>query len=166
MNDLSDYMESLRRLRDLPNLRVICPGHGPLIDDPLPYIDGYISHREQREREIVEQLASGEALTSWQLMERLYKDVEPAPATRWPTATCRATSRSWRRTAALTVHAGKPRQRSESELAQAAAEEAQRAARSCARRTTTASRRAAAPSSCRRTRRPRSGWKPPRYELS
>jgi glyoxylase-like metal-dependent hydrolase (beta-lactamase superfamily II) len=125
VNDLSDYLQSLRRLRDLPNLRVICPGHGPLIDEPVAYIDGYISHREQREREIVEQLASGEALTSWQLMERLYKDIDPR-LRRMADRNVQSHLVKLEKDGRLTVHAGKARQRSESEQAQAVTEEAQR----------------------------------------
>jgi ribonuclease/clavin/mitogillin len=37
--DLSDYLASLERLRHLPNLRLICPGHGPVIDSPAAWID-------------------------------------------------------------------------------------------------------------------------------
>jgi glyoxylase-like metal-dependent hydrolase (beta-lactamase superfamily II) len=125
VNDLADYLHSLRRLRDLPNLRVICPGHGPLIDNPVAYIDGYIAHREQREREILAQLSSGEALTSWQLMERLYTDVDPR-LRRMADRNVQSHLVKLQKDGRLTVHAGKPRRRSESELAQASADEATR----------------------------------------
>jgi hypothetical protein len=69
-------MASLQRLRGLPNLKLICPGHGPVIEDPAATIDDYIKHRNARERQIVAALASGETLTSWQIMERLYTDID------------------------------------------------------------------------------------------
>jgi len=33
VGDIGSYRASLRRLLDLPNLKVICPGHGPLVED-------------------------------------------------------------------------------------------------------------------------------------
>lgn len=77
VQDLAAYMESLSRLRNLPNLRVLCPGHGALIHDPFATLDGYIAHRQERERQIIEALSQEEALSSWQIMERLYPDVNP-----------------------------------------------------------------------------------------
>lgn len=76
VNDLASYMQSLARLRDLPNLKVICPGHGPLIHEPAKVLDEYIAHRNQREAQIVAVLSEGDAVTSWQIMERLYPDID------------------------------------------------------------------------------------------
>src|SRR5581483_11905680 len=59
--DLGDYLASLQRLRALPNLRLICPGHGPVIDNPVAWIDEYVSHRMQREQQVVQALGDGEA---------------------------------------------------------------------------------------------------------
>src|SRR5689334_3529266 len=42
VHDLADYMASLQRLRDLPNLKLVCPGHGPVIENPAQTIDDYI----------------------------------------------------------------------------------------------------------------------------
>lgn len=74
--DLGAYMETLRRLLALPNLRVICPGHGPLVHDPRERIQQYIEHREMRERQILEVLAAGGEYTSWDIMLRLYQDID------------------------------------------------------------------------------------------
>ena len=125
VNDLSDYLASLRRLRDLPNLRVICPGHGPLIEDPAGWIDTYISHREEREAQIVAQLARGEALTSWQLMERIYTDVDPR-LRRMADRNVQSHLAKLEKDGRLTTHAGKPRERSHDELTKEAAEHADR----------------------------------------
>jgi glyoxylase-like metal-dependent hydrolase (beta-lactamase superfamily II) len=76
VHDLADYMASLQRLRDLPNLKVICPGHGLLIENPAATIDDYIKHRNAREAQIVGVLGTGETLTSWQIMERIYTDID------------------------------------------------------------------------------------------
>ena len=74
VHDLFDYMATLRFLEDLPNLQVICPGHGPLIHNPRERIREYIAHRENRERQIVDVLAQGEAKTSWDIMLAVYGD--------------------------------------------------------------------------------------------
>jgi glyoxylase-like metal-dependent hydrolase (beta-lactamase superfamily II) len=55
---LSAYLDSLRRLRDLP-LEVLCPGHGPYVWDPAAKLDEYIAHRLARERALVEALDAG-----------------------------------------------------------------------------------------------------------
>jgi len=55
---LSDYLDSLRRLRALP-LEVLCPGHGPYVWDPDAKLDEYVAHRLERERRLVEALEAG-----------------------------------------------------------------------------------------------------------
>ena len=76
ITDLAAYMQTLARLKALPNLKVICPGHGPLIYDPYEIIDDYIRRREVREQEIVDMLAEGPELTSWTMVEKLYAAVD------------------------------------------------------------------------------------------
>jgi glyoxylase-like metal-dependent hydrolase (beta-lactamase superfamily II) len=127
VNDLSDYLHSLRRLRALPNLRVICPGHGPLIDDPAAWIDEYIAHREQRESQILAELVKGGALTSWQLMERLYTDVDPR-LRRLADRNVQSHLTKLEKEGRLQKYAGKPRRRSDNELAKEAAEHTTREA--------------------------------------
>jgi glyoxylase-like metal-dependent hydrolase (beta-lactamase superfamily II) len=55
---LSGYLDSLRRLRELP-LEVLCPGHGPYVWDPAAKLDEYLEHRLERERRLLEALAAG-----------------------------------------------------------------------------------------------------------
>ena len=55
---LSEYLDSLRRLRALP-LDVLCPGHGPYVWDPAAKLDEYVAHRLDRERRLVEALDAG-----------------------------------------------------------------------------------------------------------
>lgn len=56
---LSAYMESLRRVQAEP-VELICPGHGPWIEDPAAKLSEYIEHREMRERRLVAALERGE----------------------------------------------------------------------------------------------------------
>lgn len=76
VHDLFDYMASLRFLQELPNVTVICPGHGPLIHSPRERIQEYIDHRENRERQILAALADGEAHTSWEIMLSIYPEID------------------------------------------------------------------------------------------
>jgi glyoxylase-like metal-dependent hydrolase (beta-lactamase superfamily II) len=56
---LTAYMESLRRLQAEP-IELICPGHGPWIEDPAAKLAEYVEHREMRERRLVAALERGE----------------------------------------------------------------------------------------------------------
>ncbi|MCC7363324.1 MAG: MBL fold metallo-hydrolase [Dehalococcoidia bacterium] len=77
VGDLGAYRATLKRLLELPNLKVICPGHGPLVHDPRERLQGYIAHRDMRERQILEVLRADGALTSWEIMLRLYPELNP-----------------------------------------------------------------------------------------
>jgi glyoxylase-like metal-dependent hydrolase (beta-lactamase superfamily II) len=55
---LAGYLAGLARLRDL-DLALICPGHGPLVEDPAAKLDEYVEHRLARERALLDALAAG-----------------------------------------------------------------------------------------------------------
>ena len=46
---LGGYLDGLRRLRAL-GLARLCPGHGPVVEDPAAKLDEYVAHRLERER--------------------------------------------------------------------------------------------------------------------
>jgi glyoxylase-like metal-dependent hydrolase (beta-lactamase superfamily II) len=50
--DMATYLASLEKLKKV-RLRTIAPGHGHLIDDPKAKIDEYLTHRRDRERQIM-----------------------------------------------------------------------------------------------------------------
>ena len=56
--DLADYLDGLRRLREL-DLAVLCPGHGDPIWDVRAKLDEYLEHRLDRERRLVAALEQG-----------------------------------------------------------------------------------------------------------
>jgi glyoxylase-like metal-dependent hydrolase (beta-lactamase superfamily II) len=56
---LSAYMDSLRRMQAEP-IELICPGHGPWIEDPAAKLAEYVEHREMRERRLLDALERGE----------------------------------------------------------------------------------------------------------
>jgi endoribonuclease LACTB2 len=76
VHDLGDYRRSLRRLLDLPNLKVICPGHGALVHDPRERLQQYVNHRDMRERQIIAAMKEGGPLSSWEIMLRLYPEID------------------------------------------------------------------------------------------
>jgi glyoxylase-like metal-dependent hydrolase (beta-lactamase superfamily II) len=74
---LADYLDSLRRLRDLGALAVL-PGHGPELADLAAVADAYLAHREQRLDQIRAALAElGQDATARAVVERVYADVDP-----------------------------------------------------------------------------------------
>jgi glyoxylase-like metal-dependent hydrolase (beta-lactamase superfamily II) len=56
--NLKQYLASLDRLAAL-DLRVVYPGHGPVIDRPLDLIRQYVEHRAMREQQILACLRDG-----------------------------------------------------------------------------------------------------------
>jgi glyoxylase-like metal-dependent hydrolase (beta-lactamase superfamily II) len=73
---LAAYLDSLRRLRAL-DLEVLCPGHGPYVWDPAAKLDGYIAHRLERERLLLEALDAGARGTD-ALLDRAWADAPSA----------------------------------------------------------------------------------------
>lgn len=53
--DLYDYLNSLKLILDL-SPKKIYPGHGPVLDNPRESIEYYISHRQQRNQQILDVL--------------------------------------------------------------------------------------------------------------
>jgi glyoxylase-like metal-dependent hydrolase (beta-lactamase superfamily II) len=83
--DLGEYLGSLRRLRALAEaepLRVLLPGHGPVIADPAAVLGYYLDHRQQRLDEITASLAAGDH-TVREIVSRVYAGVDQAL---WPFA--------------------------------------------------------------------------------
>jgi glyoxylase-like metal-dependent hydrolase (beta-lactamase superfamily II) len=74
--DLSEYMASLERLRNLPNLKKLLPGHGPIMDNPTEVLDDYVRRRNVREQEIIEIMAQRPEVTSWDIVEACYQGVD------------------------------------------------------------------------------------------
>ena len=74
--NMRDYLNSLQRMRSLPNLTVLFGGHGPAVATPYQKIDEYISHRLERERNILEAVRNG-ATDPKQIVAKVYTDVSP-----------------------------------------------------------------------------------------
>lgn len=74
--NMRDYLDSLARMRALPNLSVLFGGHGPAVANPYQKIDEYISHRLQREELILATVRDG-ASSPKEIVARAYIDVSP-----------------------------------------------------------------------------------------
>lgn len=75
--DMQDYLNSLKRLQGM-ELAEIVPAHGPIISDPQAKLAEYITHRMQREQQIIEALEVLPAgVTILQVVQHIYTDVDP-----------------------------------------------------------------------------------------
>jgi Zn-dependent hydrolases, including glyoxylases len=74
--NMKDYLNSLERMKNLPNLRFLCGSHGAAVFDARGKIESYIAHRLEREKKILEVLARG-AKTPVEIVEQVYTDVAP-----------------------------------------------------------------------------------------
>ena len=57
--DMGDYLRSLELIRER-GFSVLWPTHGPPVTQVRPFLDAYLEHRRDRERQIVERLAAGD----------------------------------------------------------------------------------------------------------
>jgi glyoxylase-like metal-dependent hydrolase (beta-lactamase superfamily II) len=57
--DMGDYLASLEAVK-ARRFATLWPTHGPPVTDVTPFIDAYIEHRRERERQILARLAAGD----------------------------------------------------------------------------------------------------------
>ncbi len=74
--NMIDYLNSLERMKNLPNLRFLCGSHGAATSDAKGKIESYIAHRLERERKILEAIGNG-AKTPSEIVKKVYADVSP-----------------------------------------------------------------------------------------
>ena len=74
--NMRSYLDSLQRMKNLPNLRFLCGSHGSAIFDAKEKIESYIVHRLDRERKILDAIKNG-AKTPREIVEKVYQDVSP-----------------------------------------------------------------------------------------
>jgi glyoxylase-like metal-dependent hydrolase (beta-lactamase superfamily II) len=81
---LGDYLESMRRLRDIAagDIDLILPGHGPVVEHPLEVMEYYIAHRAERLDQVRAALAAGDEDED-AVVRRVYADVDESL---WPYA--------------------------------------------------------------------------------
>ena len=69
--NLIDYLNSLERMKNLPNLKHLCGSHGSAVFDAKAKIEGYIAHRLERENQILKAIESG-AKTPREIVGKVY----------------------------------------------------------------------------------------------
>lgn len=74
--NMSDYLKTLDRLKNLPNLKNLCGSHGSAIFNAKTKIEEYTSHRLEREKQILELLKQG-FKTPEELVEKIYINLKP-----------------------------------------------------------------------------------------
>lgn len=74
--DLSDYLESLRRILALSPARLL-PAHGAPIEDPPAIVHQYLEHRRRRELQVLAALDAGRE-TIDAIVDEIYRDLLPA----------------------------------------------------------------------------------------
>lgn len=75
--NVRDYLASLERYRALlPDVRVLFGGHGAAVAAPRAKIEEYITHRLEREQNILSAVRAG-ARTPEEIVARVYTDVSP-----------------------------------------------------------------------------------------
>ena len=73
---LRDYLQSLRRVRDLNPERLL-PAHGPVVSDPVGLIDEYLTHRAARGQQVLQACKSGHT-TPEAIVAHVYPDLPPS----------------------------------------------------------------------------------------
>ena len=74
--NLIDYLVSLERMKNLPNLRHLCGSHGSAIFDARAKIESFIAHRLERERQILRAIEAG-AKTPEEITKQVYQGLNP-----------------------------------------------------------------------------------------
>jgi glyoxylase-like metal-dependent hydrolase (beta-lactamase superfamily II) len=77
---LADYLRTLDALKALADgeaVRMLLPGHGPVVADPVATLAYYIAHRGERLAEVRAALAAGDRTVA-EIADRIYTDVDPA----------------------------------------------------------------------------------------
>ena len=73
--DMGDYLRSLELIK-ARGFTTLWPTHGPPVTDVDPFIDAYIAHRRERERQILDRLAAGETRIK-AMVPTIYAAVDP-----------------------------------------------------------------------------------------
>jgi hypothetical protein len=96
-----------------------------LVEKPREYIEEYIRHRKEREQQILAVLAEGGEMTSWDIMMKIYTDVDPR-LRRAADGNVRTHLRKLEKEGRVKVYPGVPKERSPEEVEKEQREEQER----------------------------------------
>jgi len=72
--DMAQYIDSLKKLLNY-RIRLICPGHGPLVREPERKIEELIAHRLEREQQILSCLGQGKRSVT-EIVAEIYPELD------------------------------------------------------------------------------------------
>ena len=72
---MGQYMNSLRLLLERDD-KMYLPAHGPLRQDPKPFVRALLAHRRMREAAILNHIRSGEKTVA-EIVNAIYTDLDP-----------------------------------------------------------------------------------------
>lgn len=72
--DMTDYLNSLEKVRDR-NYDTLWPTHGPPVREVRPFVQAFLDHRLERERQVLEQFAAGKRFIK-DMVPVIYADVD------------------------------------------------------------------------------------------
>jgi glyoxylase-like metal-dependent hydrolase (beta-lactamase superfamily II) len=73
--DMAQYLDSLRRMKALDAV-IICPGHGPIVQQPNRKIQELIDHRRERDEQVLLLISQGKDRLS-ALVREVYPELSP-----------------------------------------------------------------------------------------
>lgn len=74
--NMIDYLSSLERMKNLPDLNFLCGSHGAAVFDAKGKIEEYIEHRLEREKQILQVFETG-IVDSNKIVEKVYQNLDP-----------------------------------------------------------------------------------------
>lgn len=73
---MADYLSSLRKLIARDQDRLYLPGHGPAKQEPQRFARAFLTHRQMREKAVLQHIASGER-TVMGVVKKVYAGLKP-----------------------------------------------------------------------------------------
>ena len=73
---IGDYVRSIEKIQNLPNLKLILSAHGSPIENPQERIAIILKHRKERTQQIIDLLKenSDAGISAWSIVEKLYSN--------------------------------------------------------------------------------------------
>jgi glyoxylase-like metal-dependent hydrolase (beta-lactamase superfamily II) len=75
-SNLTDYVQTIKHYKNLPNLKLILPSHGSPIKDPYLRLKEILAHRKNRSKQVLTliQKSEGKGITVEQIIQELYSN--------------------------------------------------------------------------------------------
>lgn len=73
-SDIERYMETIKKIKDLPNLKLILPSHGSPVTNPQQRLDEILAHRKKKTQQVLEIINKNRetGISLHEILEKLY----------------------------------------------------------------------------------------------